>query len=78
MDVANRAPRVSQILLADQHERSLGHAPGVDVAFVGRQFGQRADYVHGAGPTGVGIGRRHAAFGGEVDLECPRPCRKRR
>ena len=78
MDVADRAPRVGQVLLADQHERSLGHAPGVDVAFAGGHLGERADQVHGAGPAGIGLVHGTPPSTAKSTLNAPGPRRKRR
>ena len=35
MDVAHRPRRISEILLADEHERSLGHGPSIHGFLVG-------------------------------------------
>jgi hypothetical protein len=49
MHIAARAPRVGQILLADQDEGPLGHPSSADVAFGGGDVLQRAADVNGAG-----------------------------
>ena len=48
MDIADGSLRVGQVLLADQDERSLGHASGMDVAFGGGEFGVAAHDVNRA------------------------------
>jgi hypothetical protein len=64
--------RVGEVLLADQDERALGHAPGVDVAFRGGDLAEGPAEVHGSRAGGVWVGPGNAALDRELDLGRPR------
>ena len=53
MDIPDGALRVGEILLSDEHERTLGHAPGVDVPLGGGDLGEGAGQVDRPGPVRV-------------------------
>ena len=69
MDVAARAGRVGEVLLADEHERLLGHLPVRDELLGGGDLAEAAADVDGAGPPRLCVCPRHAVLHGEVDLE---------
>ena len=72
MGVAARARRIGQVLLADQHERGVGHPPGVDEPLARRDLLEAAAHVHGACASRGLVRPWDAALDGEVDLERPR------
>src|SRR5262249_53098496 len=61
MDVAARAARIGEVLLADEYERPLGHPAAVDVALGGDDLPEGAGGVDGPGAA--------RALDREVDLE---------
>src|SRR5882757_9426440 len=69
VDIADRAARVSQILLADQDERPLRHPPRRGLPLVRHDLGEATGQVQCAGPARGGVGPRDTAPNREVDLE---------
>ena len=73
MDVAVRPARISEVLLADEHERRVGHPSRVRVSFspaaISRQTA--ADVDRPGAPSRL-VRPRNPALDGEVDLERPR------
>ena len=69
MDVADRPRRVGEILLADEHERPLGHGPAMDRLLVGDDLVETATEMDRAGLACRRSRPRNVALDGEVDLE---------
>ena len=69
IDAAGRPGRVGQVLLADEHERPLGHRPRWHGALVGEHLVGIAAEMHGAGLTRRLARPRDVAVDREVDLE---------
>ena len=69
VDVAGRAARVGQVLLADEHERPLRHPPAVDVALGGDDLLEGAGRRARSRRAGALVRPRDAALDREVDLE---------
>ena len=69
MDAVLCSRRVGERLLADDHERALGHATAVDQLLSGGDLRERSGCVHRSRQT-CGLARpRHTLRDGEVDLE---------
>ena len=69
VDVAARARRVGQVLLADEDEGPLRHPAAVDLALGEDDLLEGADRVHRPRPAGGRVGPGDAALDREVDLE---------
>ena len=69
MDVADRAGRVGEVLLADEHEGPLGHDPPMHRCLIGDDFVEITAEMDRAGLARRGSGTWHAFLDGEVDLE---------
>jgi len=73
VQVADRASRIGQILLADQDEGGRGHF-AVDNEPLGCGYlGEGAAHVHCAGSPGRVVGPRDAPLDCEGELECTGP-----
>ena len=68
VDVAGRPGRIGQVLLTDQHERTVGHPPGRDVGLGRGHLLERAADVHRPGAAAVLVAPRHPALDGQIDL----------
>src|SRR6476620_5638123 len=73
VQVAARAARVGEVLLADEDVGTVGHAAAVDLSLGGDDLLERADRVNAAGAAGRLEAPGHPALDREVELEGARP-----
>lgn len=69
VDVADRAGRVGEVLLPDEHEWSLHHRALGALTFGVCDFREGPAQVDGARAPAIGVGPPNVALDGEVDLE---------
>ena len=73
MQVAVRATRIGEVLLADEQEGALRHRAAVDRPLGDRDLLERPRDVDCPGAAAGLVGPRHPSLNRQVDLECSRP-----